>query len=344
MRCPNLSELPPAPTGRRGWPWTEETPPAGEVVGGGSLWPRVTVVTPSYNQGEYLEETLRSVLLQGYPDLEYIVVDGGSRDGSVDVIRRYEPWLTYWVSERDSGQSEAINKGLARCTGTILAWLNSDDRLQPGAMQAMVRALMAQPPVGVMYGDYAEIDERGELLGRHRAPAFDIRRQVVRQLIPQPAAFFRRAVWEQVGPLNPEFHYIMDRDLWTRAALYWPIVHVPVSMADMRIHSVSKTVAQTERFMLEAETFLARFFAREDLAPDIRALQDEAEGANQFGLGRILLKNGRRDEARQAFTRSWLRYPRFPRKLLILPFLFDAACGTNLGDSLMRALRSRADS
>jgi len=120
MRCPRLKDLPSPPHGKKGWPWTEETPPLPDTMPDGRPWPRISIVTPSYNQAEFIEETIRSVLLQGYPDIEYIIIDGGSTDGSVKIIKKYEPWLTYWVSEPDRGQSHAINKGMKRATGEIL--------------------------------------------------------------------------------------------------------------------------------------------------------------------------------------------------------------------------------
>src|SRR5262245_56142305 len=137
MRCPTLAELPPPPSGKTGWPWTVETPGLPAMRPDGSPWPRVSIVTPSYNQGRFIEETLRSILLQGYPDLEYIVMDGGSTDGSADIIRKYSPWLTSWISEPDGGQVAAINAGMARATGTLLNWINSDDFLLPGALEAL---------------------------------------------------------------------------------------------------------------------------------------------------------------------------------------------------------------
>jgi len=127
MRCPTLYDLPPPPPGKRGWPWTEASVELPDPMPDGQEWPRVSIVTPSYQQGPFIEETIRSVLLQGYPNLEYIVIDGGSTDETVAILRKYEKWIAYWVSEADKGQSEAINKGFAKASGDLFGWLNSDD-------------------------------------------------------------------------------------------------------------------------------------------------------------------------------------------------------------------------
>jgi glycosyltransferase involved in cell wall biosynthesis len=149
MRCPGLRDLPEPSATRTGWPWTETSP---NIEGAGGEWPRITVVTPSFNQGAYIEETLRSVLLQGYPNLEYIVIDGGSTDGSVETIRRYARWLDYWVSEPDRGQAHALNKGFARASGDVLGWLNSDDVYLPGALKQVGATGVAFPGT-ILAGD-----------------------------------------------------------------------------------------------------------------------------------------------------------------------------------------------
>ena len=134
MQCPQLSELPKAPSGKTGWPWTEESRRLPVLRYEGDPWPRISVITPSFNQGEFIEETIRSVLLQDYPDLEYLILDGGSTDNSIEIIKRYSTWLTYWVSEPDSGQSDAINRGLKRASGDFCTWINSDDMLCKNAL------------------------------------------------------------------------------------------------------------------------------------------------------------------------------------------------------------------
>jgi len=142
MRCPTLAELPPPPAGLTGWPWTIETPALPPARRDGAAWPRISIVTPSYNQGPFIEETIRSVLLQGYPDLEYIIIDGGSTDQTVEIIRKYECWLTYWTSEKDRGQAHAINKGFAKATGVIGAYINSDDIYLPNAFPEAAHSFM----------------------------------------------------------------------------------------------------------------------------------------------------------------------------------------------------------
>lgn len=331
---PISDQLPSPLSLKPGWPWTEEGPHLPDSMPDGSPWPNVSIVTPSFNQGQFLEETIRSVLLQGYPNLEYIIIDGGSTDESVEVIRRYEPWLAYWVSEPDGGQSEALNKGFSRTSGTVLCWLNSDDRFRPGAVAVAVKALAANSHAGVVYGDCNEIDETGEHLRTYEARDFDIRRQLVAQMIPQPAAFFRRAVWEKVGPLRTDLHYTMDRDFWNRAALSFSIVHVKALLADMRMHSSSKSVSQALRFTYETEKLYDDFFARPDLLLELRQLESEARGINYFEMGYKHYGKGQLERARRAFVDSWHVYPWNLNKLMIIPFWLDCVLGTRMAPPL----------
>ncbi|GAP09532.1 glycosyltransferase [Bellilinea caldifistulae] len=208
----------------------------------------VSIVTPSYNQARYLEETIRSVLEQDYPHIEYMVVDGGSTDGSREIIEKYADRLAWWVSEKDRGQTEAINKGFARARGEVLAWLNSDDTYQPGAVREAVEFLQQNPQVGLVYGDANYIDEYGRVIGRFPAAQTDYRR--LRQgyvHIPQQAAFFRADLWRKVGPLDERFYFAMDYDLWVRLAREAPIVYHPRLWANFRLHSDAKTIAADDR-------------------------------------------------------------------------------------------------
>ncbi len=214
-----------------------------------SSLPLVSIVTPSFNQAKFLEETIRSVLDQDYPHIEYILIDGGSTDGSVEIIRKYAHRLAYWVSEKDRGQTDALNKGFAAANGSILAWLNSDDTYQPGAIRSAVDYLISHPRVGLVYGDLNFINERGEIVGKFPAAQTDLarlRRGYVH--IPQPAAFFRTDLWKKVGPLDPSFYFAMDYDLWVRLAGLSDLQYLPGQVwANFRLHSSGKTMAADER-------------------------------------------------------------------------------------------------
>jgi glycosyltransferase involved in cell wall biosynthesis len=213
------------------------------------MTPLVTIVTPSFNQARYLERTIRSILEQDYPHIEYFVMDGGSTDGSLDILQKYTDRIAGWVSEADKGQTDAINKGFARASGEILAWLNSDDTYNPGAVAAAVRFLHENPQVGLVYADANFIDEDDRILGRFPAAQTDyarLRRGYVH--IPQQAAFWRADLWRQVAPLDPSFYFAMDYDLWVRLARLSEVRYLPGPVwANFRLHSTGKTIAADDR-------------------------------------------------------------------------------------------------
>jgi glycosyltransferase involved in cell wall biosynthesis len=212
------------------------------------LRPLVSIVTPSYNQASYLEETIQSVLAQDYAPLEYIIVDGGSTDGSREIIQRFASRLAWWVSEPDAGQTDAINKGFALAQGEILAWLNSDDTYLPGAISGAVAYLQQRPQAGMVYGDANLVDEHGQVIGKFPAAQTDYRRLRRGYVhIPQQAAFFRASLWREVGPLDPTFYFAMDYDLWVRLARLSELHYLPSTWANFRLHGGGKSVTADER-------------------------------------------------------------------------------------------------
>jgi glycosyltransferase involved in cell wall biosynthesis len=216
----------------------------------GSSWPRVTVVTPSYNQSSFLEATIRSVLAQNYPNLEYIIIDGGSADGSIDIIKRYEPFLAHWVSESDRGQSHAINKGWQRSSGDILAFLNSDDLYLPGAIRASVGRLIREPQVDLVYGRAKVFDDTG-VLYETRPPRHDVRELLVCNYIQQPTVFVRRDLVDRIGLFDEHLHYCFDYDYWMRAAAMANFGRLRAATAGVRLHAASKTGCRQSAFARE---------------------------------------------------------------------------------------------
>ena len=258
MRCPTIDQLPPPPSGKAGWPWTVDAPPdAGMDF---SSLPRVTIVTPSYNQAEFIEETIRSILLQGYPDLEYIVVDGGSNDGSVDVIRKYEPWLAWWVSEKDKGQSHAINKGFARSSGQIFNYIASDDLLEPGCLLTVARAMQkhhAKWVVGqVRYRSAGHPDWPLTV-----KPETSFTEWFLWCPVPQPSSFWTAELHRANGEFREDLHYYFDYEFWLRLRFLkdqMPAV-IPQDLAVYRLHERSKTVSANPAFEIEGKQIRGSF-------------------------------------------------------------------------------------
>ena len=207
-------------------------------------WPRISVVTPSYNQGKFLEQTIRSVLLQGYPNLEYIIIDGGSSDSSVEIIKKYEKYLAYWVSEPDRGQSDAINKGFRRSTGQIMCWLNSDDYYLPQTFQIVAENLAEGTGVFALVGHCVQTyaDGRPPLTGLGRFENLQRLLQFWKGYqMHQPSIFWRREVFEKTGFLDENLHYIMDFDYWVRIARHYKFKNLDRELSCTTYHEEAKT-------------------------------------------------------------------------------------------------------
>ena len=246
MNVLSVSDLPPAPPGKSGWPWTEQISDTAlsraSATSQKQDLPCISIVTPSYNQAEYIEETIRSVLLQGYPNLEYIVIDGGSTDGSAEIIRTYTPWLAYWVSEPDRGQSDALNKGFARATGELVGWQNSDDLYLPGAFWRMVDEYRRSPNSDLVFGNVRVIDRDGRLIREQRYTRFSRRCLLFEGLnVSNQSALWRRSLHTRAGPLDVDLHYEMDLDFFLRTAEIGRFRFVRQTFGSMRVHEKAKT-------------------------------------------------------------------------------------------------------
>jgi glycosyltransferase involved in cell wall biosynthesis len=213
-----------------------------------SAAPKVSVITPSYNQGQFLEASIRSVLEQDYPNIEYIAVDAGSKDNSVEILQKYQQHFAWWVSEKDKGHADALNKGFSHATGEILAWLNSDDVYLPHAVAEAVAILRDHPEVGMVYGDADLIDKLGTKIGQFASRQTDYRRMLRGSVhIPQATTFFRADLWRQVGPLDLSLFFSFDYDLWVKLAKVSQVLYVPKRWAQFRIHDDGKTIVNDDR-------------------------------------------------------------------------------------------------
>ena len=296
--------------------------------------PLVSIVTPSYNQANYLEQTLNSVLEQDYPRIEYLVVDGASNDGSVEIIRKYADKLDWWVSEKDSGQGDAINKGLTRTTGEIMAWLNSDDYYLPGAISSAVKVFKENPDVVLVYGDMPAVDENGHTFNVLKYKQLSLEDLLCFQIIGQPAVFFRREAFQQVGGLDTTFHFLLDHHLWIRIAQQGKILHVPQTWAAARYHSEAKNRLKAAEFGREAFRILDWAKSQPDLKESISGVERRARASAHRVDARYLLDACRATSSLGAWFRALLIHP--PTALARLNILISAL----LHITGLRALRN----
>lgn len=224
--------------------------------------PLVSIVTPCFNQADFIEEMIQSVTSQDYQPIEHIVIDGGSTDGTLEILKKYQEHL-YWISEPDQGQAAAINKGFRRAHGTILCWLNGDDLLMPGAISTIVDYFLAHPDIAFVYGDALGINQNGHPFGRrtHIAPCDFDKLVRIGDFIVQPAAFWRSELWQTVGELDEQWHYVLDYEYWIRASQHYELAYIPVCLAKERMYSSAKTFRGGIERVIELEEMPRRFGA-----------------------------------------------------------------------------------
>ena len=268
MRCPTLKDLPTPPPGKTGWPWTEESARLPDTAPDGAPWPRISIVTPSYNQGQFIEETIRSVLLQGYPDLDYIIIDGGSTDKSVDIIRKYERRLAYWVSERDRGQAHALNKGFRRASGDILGYLNSDDLYAKGILGDLAAAFCSSKRQAGFWIAYP-VRHFGacESTVNLPEPQRGLKDWIYKKAnLHQPGVFWSRSMLSEAGGFDTSYAYAFDRKLFMSflAKGHLPLPRREPVAAWFRHHASSKTTlhcagTESDGFAVEIQRLAIEF-------------------------------------------------------------------------------------
>jgi glycosyltransferase involved in cell wall biosynthesis len=269
----------------------------------------VSIVTPSYNQARYLEQTMRSVLEQDYPRLEYFVIDGGSSDGSVEIIRKYADQLAGWVSEKDQGQADAINKGLARAGGEIVAWLNSDDYYLPGAVSRAVEVFERHPEAGLIYGNVLSVDGQGQAFNLQTFRPYALEDLMAFKIISQPAVFMRRSILGQAGWLDLSYDLLLDHQLWLRLACRAPMIHLPETLAAARYHAAAKNLARTAEFGQEAFRIVAWMSSDPNFADGFKRNENRIRGGAHRLDAFYLLDGGNYLGAFKAYARAFRFWP-----------------------------------
>jgi len=275
--------------------------------------PLVSIITPSFNQAKYLTAAYHSVISQNYPNIEYFIVDGGSTDGSVDLIRGWaaakNSRVKWWISEKDKGQADAINKGFSKASGEIVAWLNSDDQYMNGAVEKAVAIFNANPDHGLIFSDVFSIDADSKLINVMRYGEWDLRELMAFNIIGQPGVFIRKKALDKAGYLDPTYHYLLDHHLWLRIAVNDPIRHVNDFLAAARFHPEAKNVAQAAGFSKDAFRIVEWMKSRPELSKTYaNDRQKILAGAFCFSA-RYLMDGGENFTAFKHYLKSFWYHP-----------------------------------
>jgi len=315
MAQASIDVLPDPPSNRSGWPWTEAPTSHTTAFSDAEDWPSISIITPSYNQGCFIEETIRSVLLQGYPNLEYIVIDGGSDDETVEILEEYDPWIDYWVSEPDDGQSQAINTGFRCANGEFGTWLNSDDIFLPTTLYTIGRYLREHPQCKFLTGDGLLMDAPLKNKLHVQRPSSYSRKELLNypsgQYLPQPSVFFSLDLIGRVSGVRKDLHYAMDLDLWVRMREEARLHYVPEELSITRQHEDTKTFGSNDAAMKEVwmvlRGHLDNTWSLRGLKLYLRLRQLRARNVRNQGLR--LLHSEEATEAKSCLLEALRLYP-----------------------------------
>ncbi len=304
---------------------------------------KISIVTPSFNQGQFLESTILSVLDQEYPDLEYIIIDGGSTDSSLDVIRKYTDRLSYWVSEPDEGQSHAINKGWSMATGDIVAWINADDVYCPGAFSCVANAFENNPDAVMVIGSGASYDITLSRQLLHKPPELDPRRMIETcgGGPIQPAVFMKKKVFEEAGPLRQDLHYILDWEYWIRAGLYYPpdrIAMIDTTLAINREWPRTKTNTGAAGICKEHRQVFDSLFTRYRPDAGIQSLKQAAYRSSYRKEADLARMDGNRIQALRCIMKAMMIGPLCHNPARELAILSYIVMGRTLSGRMRKAL------
>jgi glycosyltransferase involved in cell wall biosynthesis len=299
--------------------------------------PLVSVVTPSYNQGHFIQQTIESVLNQDYYNLEYWVIDGGSHDNTINILREYEcDCRFHWISEPDHGQADAINKGWQRCNGEILSWINSDDTYLDGAVTSQVNILIGNPNAGIVYGDALFINTHNEVIGQYHSRPFNRERFLHLSAIPQPTVFFRSSLLETCGLLNINLQYALDYEFFLKLMWTTDFLYTAQTIATYRLHDQSKTVNQSEEMLAETITVVRHIC---QLHSDVLAKIEYKAVSDWFWTGAInSASNSQWKQMIRHALSAIQTYPIRPRMLTFFLKLFDISMHTTLSEQMTTIL------